>query len=327
MASIQKTAKGYRAQVYVSGVRDSGTFRTRREADAWASARETELREAGTTPAGQRHTVAEMLARYRDEVSPKKRGERWEVVRINRFLGDEAFPVAAKVGDVTPDMLGAWRNAKLRTLKPGSVIRDMGLLSSIFETARREWRWVESNPLADVSRPPAPHHRETVIGRWQIKAMLRSLGYVPHQRVQEVRNAVAVCFVVALRTGMRAGELCGLTWDRVRDDHCILPVTKTKPRHVPLPPKARAAIERMRGWDETYVFGIEPATLDAMFRKYRKRAGLEGFTFHDSRHTAATWMARKIDVLSLCKAFGWSDPKRAMIYYNPTASQIAKLLR
>lgn len=43
MASIRQTARGYRAEVYVRGVRDSGSFRTRREAAAWAAAREVEL--------------------------------------------------------------------------------------------------------------------------------------------------------------------------------------------------------------------------------------------------------------------------------------------
>jgi len=38
MASIQKTAGGYRAQVAVRGQRDSRVFRTKREADAWAAA-------------------------------------------------------------------------------------------------------------------------------------------------------------------------------------------------------------------------------------------------------------------------------------------------
>jgi hypothetical protein len=28
-------------------------------------------------------------------------------------------------------------------------------------------------------------------------------------------------------------------------------------------------------------------------------------------------------VLDLCKMFGWTNPKMAMVYYNPTAAQIA----
>lgn len=36
-------------------------------------------------------------------------------------------------------------------------------------------------------------------------------------------------------------------------------------------------------------------------------------------------LARKLDVLDLCKMFGWANPKQAMVYYNPTASQIVRI--
>ncbi|EKD22548.1 MAG: integrase family protein [uncultured bacterium] len=83
-------------------------------------------------------------------------------------------------------------------------------------------------------------------------------------------------------------------------------------------------IERMRGYDETLVFGLKSQSLDAMFRKYRNRAGLVGFTFHDSRHTAATRLAQHLHVLDLCKMFGWTNTTRALVYYNPTAVAIGK---
>ncbi len=40
----------------------------------------------------------------------------------------------------------------------------------------------------------------------------------------------------------------------------------------------------------------------------------------------ATKIALKIPLLDLCKMFGWSNPRRAMIYYNPTSSEIAARL-
>ncbi len=57
-------------------------------------------------------------------------------------------------------------------------------------------------------------------------------------------------------------------------------------------------------------------------------AGLSRFTFHDTRHTAATWIGRsgKLQLLELCKMFGWSDPKMAMIYFNPSADDLANKL-
>ena len=74
------------------------------------------------------------------------------------------------------------------------------------------------------------------------------------------------------------------------------------------------------------VLGISARTLSRSFIDARAKAGLPGFTFHDSRHTAATWIAHKVDVMTLCKIFGWSNPKQAMVYYNPSSANIAKML-
>ncbi|MNR14441.1 Phage integrase family protein [compost metagenome] len=157
--------------------------------------------------------------------------------------------------------------------------------------------------------------------------MLREMGYQRAGRIGSTAEAVANCMLLALRTGMRAGELCGLTWANVHDLHAHLPDTKSdRPRDVPLSSRARAIVRRMKGWDENLVFGIRSASLDTLFRKYRERAELWGFTFHDTRHTAATMIAKRLDVLDLCKMFGWTDPKMAMVYYNPHASSITQRL-
>jgi integrase len=68
--------------------------------------------------------------------------------------------------------------------------------------------------------------------------------------------------------------------------------------------------------------------LDTLFRRARKRAKLEGFTFHDSRHTAATRIALsgRVNVLELCKIFGWKSATQALTYFNPTADDLAAKL-
>jgi integrase len=334
MASILRGADGrYRAHVYVQGRRKSKVFRTKREADAWAAQTETGLRTAQAALPGERHTLADALKRYRDEVSSTKRGERGERSRINGFLESPAFPSGLPLAAVTPAVLAEWRDCRKATVQPGTIRRDFTLLSSVFETARREWQWITTNPVKDVRRPLSPAHRERTINIPEIRAMLRAMHY--HGRVRTVAHAAAVCFLLALRTGMRAGELCGLRWADVQVGYCRLPVTKTTPRDVPLTRKAMRLIERMRGWDDTQVFGLKSQTLASMFRKYRVRAGLSGFTFHDARHTAATWIAGRMNssgipaqqaLLDLCKMFGWSDTSRALTYYNPSAADIAKRL-
>lgn len=91
-------------------------------------------------------------------------------------------------------------------------------------------------------------------------------------------------------------------------------------------PAGERLLMALRGYDPEYVIGLKSTSLDANFRKYRQRAGLEGFTFHDSRHTAATWMAQRIHALDLCKVMGWKNASQALTYYNPKADDIARRL-
>lgn len=326
MASIQKTDKGYRAQIKLLGERDSRVFTTRREAVEWSAKREAEIRERAEKPPGDLHTLQEALRKYSDEVSPHKRGERWEQIRLAAFESYR-LPINLPISKVTAQHIADFRDARSKKIGPASVLRELSLLASVFESARTEWGWITDNPCRNIRKPASPKHRTRTIHWREMRAMLREMGYDPRARVASMSAAVANCMLLALRTGMRAGELCGLTWDNVHEQHCHLPQTKSdRPRDVPLSTRARRVLDRMRGWDDDLVFGLKTASLDALFRKYRGRAGLDGFTFHDTRHTAATMISKKIDVLDLCKMFGWTDPKMAMVYYNPHASSIAARL-
>jgi integrase len=328
MATPKKTAQGtWRVQIEISGQRDSGTFATKREADEWNARRTLELRahEKGGPGAGK--TLRDALRRYAEEVSPEKRGGAKEMIRLAAFekTAHADLPVKKRIQAVTSEDVAKWRDARLKTTARGSVLRDMGLLSTVLEQARREWKWIKVNPVADVRKPANPDHRERLITGPEIRKMLRKLGHA--HPVRTVSQAVAMAFLAALATGMRAGELCGLTWENVRGDHVVLPMTKNgKMRRVPLSSTARKLIERMRGWDDQTVFGLGEQSMSTLFRKARARAGLDGFTFHDSRHTAATRMARMVDVLDLCKIMGWTNPRFALVYYNPKASDLARRL-
>ena len=137
MASIQKTAKGYRAQVAILGTRDSKTFATRREAVDWANRREIELREVKDKDPGLRHTLREALRKYAEEVTPNKRGARWEEVRLAAFEG-YLLPLDSPIGKVTPEHMALFRDFRLRSVGTASVRRELSILSAMFETARKE---------------------------------------------------------------------------------------------------------------------------------------------------------------------------------------------
>lgn len=330
MASFSKSGAGHRAQVAVLGQRDSQTFTTLREARQWAARRETELR-AGAGGAGAGKSLLDALRRYAEEVSPKRRGWRWELLRLAAFERSALLPVRMRLGLVGPEHVAAWRDDRLASVSPGTVLRETALLSAVFEVARREWRWIDTNPVSLVRKPPKPAHRARVISRREIRLVLRSLGYVAGQPARTVMQACALCFLAALRTGMRAGELAKMTWPQLRADHVHLASGATKSgdaRNVPLSIKARRIFRLARGFDVDLVFGVSGSTLDVLFRRARDRAGLAGFTFHDARHTAATWLGSsgRLSMLELCKMFGWRDPKHALVYFNPAVGDLAAKL-
>lgn len=326
MSSVIPHKNGWRAHVYVNDRRASKTFALKRQAQAWADAKTAEFvaQSGGKAISGQ--TLASALDRFATEVAPGRRGGDWEVVRIKAF--EKHLPTLLRMDMLTPAIFAEWRDKRLATVKASSVLRETALLNTIFETARREWGWLESNPLKDVKMPSAPRHRERIVTGPELRAVLRWLRF--GKAIGTDTQAVGACALLALFTGMRSGELTSLDWHQVQKDHIKLDKTKTdEPRNVPLTHGAAALLERLRGRHHTSVLDLDPRTRDVLFRRARLASGGSGFTFHDLRHTAATRFANsgRVSVLELCKIMGWRDPKFALVYFNPTISDLAAKMR
>jgi hypothetical protein len=126
-----KTGK-VRASVERAGVRKSATFATKREAEGWARIVETEL--LRTKGAAKTHNFEAAARKYELEVSAKKRGLKWEVLRINKMV---AHFDGMNLSDIEAKHIGQWRDARLATGVSGStVVRESKLLHSIFASAK-----------------------------------------------------------------------------------------------------------------------------------------------------------------------------------------------
>lgn len=144
--------------------------------------------------------------------------------------------------DLTPAHIARWRDERLKVVVGATVNRDMNLLSNILTVARKEWNWIGESPTKEVRRPKDSPPRDRRISDDEIDRLCLSLGFAADEPVTTKTQAVAVAFLFAIETAMRAGEICGLTAAMVVGKVAHLPATLTKngrKRDVPLSTRAR----------------------------------------------------------------------------------------
>lgn len=328
MATYRKTGKRWRAEVSKGGVRTSKVLKTKAEALAWAEQTEAAI-DAGRNPQRVRQQFRDILIRYRDTMSPDKKGARWEELRINAFLRDEMASVPLGVLDA--DHIAAWRDRRVKEVSGSTVVREMHLLSAICSTARKEWRLLDHNPCSDVKRPKENPPRTRLPTLNEIGAIVHCLGYEARLRPTKTIQRVACAYLFALESGLRAGELAGLEWGDVHDRHVhVVPRKTDYARDVPLSAEACRILQQLHPvtGDLERVFNLNEASIDALFRKARNQACVEGLTFHDSRAYALTQLAKKVDPLVLAKISGHRDLKKVLnVYYRPSVDELADAIR
>ncbi len=75
--------------------------------------------------------------------------------------------------------------------------------------------------------------------------------------------------------------------------------------------------------DDERLVPLEAGTCGAYFREAARGACVDGVTFHDSRHAAATRMATVLSPLELARVLGHRDLRAPLGYYNEKAAALA----
>ena len=164
MASFERKPNGKIKAIIRMQVRDGGpkskTFSSMPRAKLWAAQREAELSDIaeGQIP---RKTLGEAFERYAKEVSPGKRGGRWEKIRLEALPSTAGSLLKANtpLQSCSPALLAQWRDQRSLEVSAGTVLRELGLLSAVFQRAIREWKWMRENPVKAIAKPAQPAHR------------------------------------------------------------------------------------------------------------------------------------------------------------------------
>ena len=323
MAAFRKRGSGWQARVRRAGYPDEvKTFPTKAEAERWARAVEGEMDRGEFADQREvaRTTLADLVRRYMAEVTPSKRGARDEVIRLNAMLRNRICGLS--LANLAPQEVARYRDERLQVCGAATVIRDLAVLSSIVNHARREWGIRIQNPVTLVRKPSAPAGRDRVLSEAEEIRLLEELE--PRGR----RNPYMQSLVVAaIETAMRRGELLTLQWEHVDLVRRVafLPMTKNgRPRYVPLSSRAVRVIESTGSPRPGRVFPIGIAAMEAAFSRATRRAHLHGLRFHDLRHTATSRISRRLpNVIELASVTGHESLQMLKRYFHPQASEIA----
>lgn len=322
VALIRPYKDGWQAQVAVKGLRKSGTFATKRLAQEWARRTEQEFAQAAKDPRPQGKTLQQATAHYLETVSPGKRDAvDWERRRFESFC-DHIDPLLGRFGDaqlnaIDAPALGRWRDQMLKTVSGSTVVRYVNLYRNLFNLAHREWKWVDAYAWDGV-RLPAENAPREAVWRWQqIRQILRA-GQQRGGKTQEVVHA----FHISLHTSLRLQEALAAPVGYNRATGVItLPNSKTmaRPERVPVVTRrGRRLLERLPALN---VGANEASTL---FSELRTELLIEGLQYKDSRATALTWLARRVDILVLARVSRHKNMELLRsTYYRETPEEIA----
>lgn len=330
MAYIRKVKAGYRAEVERKGVRDSQTFVTKAAASAWAARREAEILD-GSASKWPRKTLADAMRKYELEVTPGKGAAKFERHTFGMMLDRYPALCARMLSEIEAKDLSAWRDDLLKRVSGSTVQRYINTLRHLWIKASREWQWTpEPTPWRSIEMPRHAPPREKLIGWREAKAILRRCNFQTGKRPVTKTQQVGWAFLVALRTSMRASEVLGLAGENISNGVATIPRHKGlratgKPKRVPLTKQGRRLLAVLHRPGP--LFDLTPASLDTLFRKARDEVMVKDIHFHDSRATALTHLARKVDVMTLARISGHRDVSMLFkVYYRESEEAISARL-
>jgi integrase len=219
-----------------------------------------------------------------------------DIERACRDLEKVFGPMLVK--DIKPAMVEKYQDQRLKeptqyrkSRSTANVNRTIAVLKRMFNLAVRE-ELADKNPCWKIKMLQENNARDRVLSVEELDLLFSHLP----------RHAALVVHFAYL-TGMRAGEIFNLTWDRVslKDKVIRLQAEDTKtsePRLIILDGKLLDIIleaHKLRSLGHNHVFTYKGRTLKSIRKAFLnacKRGGITNFRFHDLRHVFNTNMRK-----------------------------------
>ncbi len=329
MATIRKRGNKYQVQIRRKGT--SGvvrTFHTKADADEWARHMEVKA-DRGDLPIPVRdlngYKIEDVLKRYRNEITIKKRSANTETYIINAFLRHPI--VKLSMAQITASHFCAYRDSRLQEVRAGTVNRELGIIKHAFDLAEQEWDIpIRQNPLAKIKKLKVDNARSRRLTDDEFQTLIKS--------VKTTRNTLIKPLIsFAIETAMRRGEILRIKWEDIDYDRRTLfvPISKNGySRSVPLTSKAIEILKELKiedKRDKHRPFPLSDNAAKLAWQRLLKRSGIENFHFHDLRHEAVSrFFERGLSVPEVALISGHRDFRMLFRYTHLRAEDVANKL-
>lgn len=353
MAYFEPRGDSVRVVVRIpGGGKKTATFDTRAEAEAWAVRMECR-KSTGALGPGHDRTNAQLFEEYAEIEAGNTDTGRWNRLRLQKFA---ASPIGSlKVQQTGIEHVNDWIIERSKQVKPGTVLRELNVMSGAFRYAIKTRKWIKTNPCHGVIRPPAPPGRNRpLLTIEEIDEIRLVTGYDTDSNLSTKTARVGAAFLLALETAMRSGEILRIRPEHYLRDKRTVHVAALERggrkggksgkvlragRYVPLSEAAIQILDRLLATmpkDQKahpgqemppYIVGMSDKQRDALWRKALEKTSIQDLHFHDMKHEACTRMSRFLDVLELSHAVGTKDVRLLRdTYYVVDASATAARL-
>lgn len=301
MASIRERKNKDGTTVYRVEIRRKGhppqraTFERKTDARNWTSDIESAIRQGRhfKSTEAKKHTLADLIDRYIKNILPTKPKQIPNQKHQLEWWRDQIG--AHTLADVTAAMITECRDKSLKERGPATTNRYLSALSHVFTIAVTEWEWFEDSPMRKVRKPKEPRGRVRYLSDYERERLLKACR-------ESDNKYLYLVVVLAISTGMRKGEIMGLTWDDVDLPQQRITLYDTKNGEIRAVAVVGKALELLK--DHAKVKRIDtpllfpgkvkrsvPIVLRAPWLEALAEAKIEDFRFHDLRHSCASYLA------------------------------------
>lgn len=294
-------------------------------AQEWARRKEDEIVHdihIGTRRA-ERITIAELLARYEREITPRKRSEASDRSRLKTLTAHLGYLTLAAL---TPEDVVEYVDERLEVVSASTARKEVNVLSNALKLARALWRIPLPENAAATAREILTATR--TLGRCDVPRDRRLHGNELNTLVDASPPLMRSLIPFAVETAMRRGEISNMRLSHLQDGLLSIPHNKTdKPRTIPLSKRAQGILRKVPKRDDGYVWNMRPDSITRAFTRARKRTGITDLRFHDLRHEGTSRLFEKgLSIEEVASITGHSDWRMLKRYTHLSPRKLGKKL-